>query len=286
MSVDLVSVVVRALGFIAMFQAAGTVVFVALFGQFLSAADAPVRRLGHRSALLAIALVVLYQLLGAARMTGEFSGLADLDMQLLSLSSNVGVANGLRLFGLLLIAGAVTRNHPGWMIATVTGASLVAASYAITGHTAGDPQRWLLAPLLLIHLWVVAFWFGSLWPLLLVSEQETTPVTAAVIERFSALATWLVPGIAMAGVLMAIALLPDIKALFLPYGQLLLVKAAGFAVLLGLAALNKLRLGPAIALGQGGALRSFRRSVLLEYTLICGVLIATAVMTGYFSPEP
>lgn len=285
MSVDIVSVITRALGFIAMLQAAGMVLFVVLFGHLL-ASDAAIRRIGRGSALAAIALVIVHQVLGAARMSGEFSGLADSAMHLLSLSSNAGVANALRVFGLLLIAGGLTRKDPGWMLAAVTGACLIAMSFAVTGHTTSNPQRWYLAPLLLVHLWVVAFWFGSLWPLLLVSAREARPVTAAVIARFSTIATWLVPAIAVAGVLMAVVLLPNMNALLAPYGLLLLSKAIGFTLLLGLAALNKWRLGPAIAAGKGGALFAFRRSVLLEYTLIGAVLIATAIMTGYFSPEP
>ena len=58
------------------------------------------------------------------------------------------------------------------------------------------------------------------------------------------------------------------------------------AALLGLAALNKLRLSPALARGEPGALPRFRRSVAAEYVLICAVLVVTAVLTGFFSPRP
>jgi putative copper resistance protein D len=64
-----------------------------------------------------------------------------------------------------------------------------------------------------------------------------------------------------------------------------MVKLAGFAVLMGLAALNKWRLGPAISRGDGTALVKFRRSVAAEAWLIVAVLAATAVMTLFFSPD-
>jgi putative copper export protein len=49
------------------------------------------------------------------------------------------------------------------------------------------------AGLLMVHLLIVAFWFGGLWPLYVVSLRETPTQAAVVIERFSAVAAWLVP---------------------------------------------------------------------------------------------
>ena len=53
---------------------------------------------------------------------------------------------------------------------------------------------------------------------------------------------------------------------------------------MGLATLNKWRLGPAIAAGHAPALRNFQRSVVAEWSLIVAVLVVTAIMTGLFSP--
>ena len=62
------------------------------------------------------------------------------------------------------------------------------------------------------------------------------------------------------------------------------VSLLAFAILLALATLNKWRLAPRIGAGDGAAAAAFRRSVLAEWLLIAGVLAATAIMTGYFSP--
>ena len=285
MLVDGVSVAVRALSFIALFQAAGIALFMAMLGPLLSESALSTRHLGRDSAWVGIILVTLHQLLAAAQMTGDFSGLMDFSLQLRALRASAGVANGLRILGLLAIVFTLSRSDAGWRTAGIVGATLVVMSFLITGHTSSHSQRWLLAPLLLLHLWVVAFWFGSLWPLYVASSRETTRVAAEVVAKFSAIAGWLVPLIAIAGVAIAATLLPSASALLTPYGLLLMVKATGFAVLLGLAALNKWRLGPALASGDSGAAQSFRRSVVTEYALICMVLIATAVMTGWFSPE-
>jgi putative copper resistance protein D len=155
----------------------------------------------------------------------------------------------------------------------------------LTGHTSTHAYRWLLAPLLLIHLLIVAFWLGALWPLYLVSLRESRERAGRVIDAFSATAIWLVPLILLAGIAMAAILLPDLAALTHPYGELVVTKVVLFAALMGFAALNKWRFGPAIAAGEPRASTGFRRSVLAEYILACGVLAVTAVMTSLFSPE-
>jgi len=63
-----------------------------------------------------------------------------------------------------------------------------------------------------------------------------------------------VPLIALAGAGIAAVLLPDFAALLAPYGLLLSAKLMLFAALMALAALNKLRLAPALGRGEPGAL--------------------------------
>ena len=50
---------------------------------------------------------------------------------------------------------------------------------------------------------------------------------------------------------MAVLLLPNLSALSEPYGKLLIAKVVGFALLMGLAAANKWRLGPRPGPGIG-----------------------------------
>jgi len=124
-----------------------------------------------------------------------------------------------------------------------------------------------------------------LWPLIVASLRETPARASEIIERFTAVATWLVAVILLAGIVMAVLLLPSVSALSEPYGKLLIAKVVGFAVLMGLAAANKWRLGPALVHGSVQTGRWFRRSVAAEYVLIAAVLTITAVMTSFFSPE-
>jgi putative copper export protein len=91
-----------------------------------------------------------------------------------------------------------------------------------------------------------------------------------------------VPLILLAGIGLTAVLVPSLSTFRQPYGQLLLVKVGLFAVLMAMASLNKWRFGPACAQGDTAA---FKRTVLIEYVLICLVLAVTATMTTFYSPE-
>lgn len=284
MWIDILSVVTRALSFIALFQAAGAAVFLAIFPLSI-ASETLIAKLGKGCAIVGAVLVLLHHLLEAGRMAGEFSGVFDFSLQQLSIASSTGAANAVRIVGLLMLAAGLRSGASSARKTALTGAVLACAAFALTGHTAVHAQRGLLAPLLLLHLFVVAFWFGALLPLFVISKCEASSLTADIVARFSALAFWLVPLIALAGIAMAVVLLPDLHALVEPYGLLLLAKLLGFAALMSLAALNKWRFGPKIASGDFAAMRSFRRAVLAEFAVICVVLGVTAIMTALFSPD-
>jgi putative copper export protein len=124
-----------------------------------------------------------------------------------------------------------------------------------------------------------------LLPLYAVSRTERAPVAAEVVNDFSRIAIWLVPAIFLAGGLMALLLIDRWATFREGYGLSLLAKIGGFGALMGLAALNKWRYGPALAEGSSNATAVFQRTVAVEYVLICAVLLTTAVMTTLFSPE-
>jgi putative copper resistance protein D len=282
---DILSAALRALGFCCVLQAAGVALFLALFGRLLAGSREPVRRLGRASALLGLAVVAGQFSLEAARMAGEFSGLWDLSLQRAALRSTSGAALGLKVAALALLSMGLTRRGELAFTVSLVGATLAIAAFLLMGHTSVHPERWLLAPLLAVHLLVVAFWLGALLPLILASVRESPDVAAKLVSAFSVIATALVPVIFVAGLGMALLLVPSWAVLWQPYGALLIVKIAGFAALMGLASLNKWRLGPAIASGEERALKALRWSVAGEYVLILAVLTATAIMTMFFSPE-
>ena len=287
MSPDFLSVIVRAAATIALLQAAGAAMFLWQFGAGLVPGGAVVRRLGMAAALLAVPLLAMQVLLDAARMTGEYAGMFDGEMLRLALGSGSGAAHAVQLAGLALVAHGLRRARSSR--AALAGAAALVVAFLLTGHTAVHGARWLLAPLLALHVAIVAFWFGSLAPLFMVIAREPAQVAGAVLQRYSRFAGILVPLIPAAGLAMAFVLLPDLSALRRPYGLLLGLKLLGFAMLMVLAALNRWRWVPALAAGaapahMAPARTALRRSLVGEYLLIVAVLLATAVLTTFYSP--
>jgi putative copper resistance protein D len=211
----------------------------------------------------------------------------DPSLQGLVLHSPVATTLAWRLAGLALVfAGLRARGSRTLVSATsVVGATVAIAAFALMGHTSTHAERWLLSVLLLAHLLIVAFWFGALAPLYVACKRETAGAAGAVTEAFSAVALWLVPVLFFAGLVLAVFIVKSIAGLFTTYGALLIAKVAGFTVLMGLAALNKWRLGPALARGDPRIVATFRRSLAAEYALIVVVLSVTAVMTSFYSPD-
>ena len=281
---DSVVVGLRAAIFAALLQAAGAALFLSFFGARLAVSGDAIRRLGATAAAAGAALVIARYLIEPARMTGTLAGVLDSSMHGFLLTSNLGLAQLFRLAGVGIVGLALlrfTRPREGLALA---GALLIVGSFSVTGHTAASDQRWLLGCLLVVHVFAAAFWFGSLIPLYIACGRENLSDAGALIERFSSIAVRIVPLILLAGVGMAIFLLPGLGSLGSPYGLLLIAKVLVFALLMGLACLNKYRLGPAVASGHAPSLVFLRRCIAIEIWLMAAVLTVTATMTTLHSP--
>jgi putative copper resistance protein D len=280
---DIVSVAIRAIGFVLLFQAIGAAFFAALFPEAVQSAAA-IRRITIVSAGGGIAAAAVHWALEATRMTGDFAGVLDTTMQHRVIDSSFSTAHALPMLGLSLIAAATCRRARLSTPVACVGGAIAVAGFAFVGHVSADAWRALLGPLLIVHLLIVAFWFGALLPLWTVIRRESVNVAASVVQTFSELATWLVPIIAIAGAIMMLLIARGVPSFDEPYGALIAAKIGGFILLMGLAALNKWKWAPSLAkaAGQSAALR---RSVLGEYALIVAVLGVTAIMTAFYSPN-
>jgi len=274
----------RALSFIAIFQAAGIFIFLKIFESQLTLSVDIIRKLGFISSVVAILLTVTYHFSVPARFTGSFGGILDSSMQLLLMKSNAGIARTVRVAGLcLLVIACLKRGHIQKTVGLL-GVMMILLSFACMGHTTTHSQRWLVGSLLVFHLGVVMFWFGAFLPLYIVARDEMISQAGSLILKFSSIALWLVPMILVAGVLISVALLPTFWSLFTPYGGLILAKVCGFGVLMGLAALNKWRFGPKILAGHASSLTALQRIVVVEWFLVATLLAFTGIMTALFSP--
>jgi putative copper resistance protein D len=277
----LLAIAAKAAGYVAALLAMGGVLFAATFRRL---ADAAVLRLARRLAAGAavVGLAVLAARFGirAARISGMgWAGATDPTMLGFVWQSPLGTAAIWRGLGEAAILAVLLPDAGLWL--AVAGAVAVAASYAQVGHTLGDPRA-VLAGLLLLHLLAAAFWIGALAPL---RRAARSPNGAALLHRFGVIAAGGVAILAAAGIALASLLSGSISALLgTAYGWGLLAKVAVVATLLGLAALNKWRLVPALRAGRPGAPRSLRRSIAIEGAAVLLILLLTAAITTVTTP--
>ncbi len=159
----------------------------------------------------------------------------------------------------------------------------VGLSLALSGHAATAPPQWLTRPTVFVHGVGVAFWVGALVPLAAMARRPAEGLLAVVV-RFSRAAVPVVGALVLTGFALAVIQLQSFGALVeTRYGILLSIKLALVVVLLGLAALNRFRLTPALAADphNGGPLV---RSILAECAVVVAIL---AVVAGWrFTPPP
>jgi putative copper resistance protein D len=275
----------RAVALVLVLQAVGAALFCVLFGGVQQSARDALLRTARRLSATALAVLAVQALYEPVHLAGEVSGLTDSTLWRMLLGSGAGAALAVRIAGVACVAGATRLEAARARLAALAGVLLTALSFLLSGHTAIAPHRGFLAVLLFVHVLLVMFWFGALWPLRQVLTLETPACAARAVAAFSTVAVRLVPLLALAGAVIATLLLPNVAALSRPWGLLLLGKVTLFVSLMALAAVNRLRLTPALAGGEARAATRLTRTIAMEYGLICVTLAVTAVMTGNFSPS-
>ncbi|MET4258408.1 copper transport protein [Bradyrhizobium sp. S3.12.5] len=196
--------------------------------------------------------------------------------------TSAGPALLVAIAAMLLALMALGRAWHARALAAVAFAG-VGLSLAMTGHAATAPPEVLTRPAIFLHGLAVAFWIGALAPLAALLSKPT-PAVLPLLNRFSRIAMPVVAALALTGLTLAIIQLEKPSALVeTSYGLILSVKLALVLSLLGLAALNRTRLTPALAKDQRAA-PALRRSILFE----CGVALGIfAVVAGWrFTPPP
>jgi putative copper export protein len=282
---DALVIGLRALVFVALFQAAGAALFLSLYQpQMLPAVGDRLRLVARVAALVALVAAVLHYVLTPARMAGDFGSTFDPALESLLLRSSSGSAHIVRVVGLAVLLLSLDRASRINTWAACLGATLALLSFALMGHTVIHPQRWILAPLLLVHVFVAAVWLGALAGLY-IAARDTGTTSAPLVARFSAHAGAAVPSIFVCGFLMSVLFIRSFDELATPYGAMVLGKSLGFAALMALAARNKWQLGPRLSAGDASAVPALQRTVTAEWALIAAVLVATAIVTSLYAPE-
>jgi copper transport protein len=235
------------------------------------------------AAWLTLSLTLVALGLHLAQLYPHFAG-----PELLSvLISPYGWGTGLRLVGLGILIWAC-EGGPRW--ANGLGSVAVIGSFLPIGHALTSEYPAGTMALLGLHLAGSAFWLGGLWGVERLLSRlrqrdgvlEWTSQSAGVIQRFSDVATWAVPGLVLAGVGMGgIHRGWDWEH---PYGQYLWAKLLLVLMIVGLGAHNKLRLLPALREGVWSAGRSLRQIVRLELVGLVLVLALTSFLVAQAPP--
>jgi putative copper resistance protein D len=284
---------VRAIHFAAMAVIAGALVFRAIVadpamrsqGKGRPIIDAQIRKLAWIALAVAIASGVGWVVLLTMSLSDE--GVAEAIMSgalrdVLTLTQ-FGIVAQVRL-ALAIALGvclALDRFAPARWLALGAALCLI-ASIAWTGHAASTPHELGYVHLAAdaLHLCAASAWVGGLLPLALllrIGERYHASAWAALeleaIRRFSSLGIASVAALIVSGVINAWILVGSFRGLALtPYGWLLMIKLAVFAVMLTFAAVNRFRLTGELALAQGSeahgaALSSIRRNTEIEIAL-------------------
>lgn len=263
-----------------------------LFGLPLFALYAPGGRenVGVRrqvSSALALAGIVL-SLLSIAMMTASMAGvpLAQVDpgaVRMMITDTPMGQAWAYRLVSLgALLALAFFR--PRSMVGAAMLGGIALASLAWTGHgAAGEGNAgWVELVADVAHLLAAAAWIGALVGLAAMVFGKGDAQTAyAALDQFSRtggiiVAIVVASGLVNSAYLVGVHYIVDLPAT--AYGQLLIVKLVLFAGMLGLAALNRFRLTPALgrAVGEPPSFVALRLSLAFEAGAATAILALVA----------
>jgi putative copper resistance protein D len=182
------------------------------------------------------------------------------------------------------------------------GGTLLAGAYAATlawtGHAVGDTgaDRYLHLASDAVHLLAAGAWVGALPALVSllkraggVARPEGFALAVSATRRFSTLGMVSVSALVVTGLVNAWYLVGNVPALLsTEYGRFLLWKLLIFAVMVALAAINRLRLTPLLATAttiitpSRNALARLRRNALLELAggvAVVGIVAALGVAT-------
>ncbi len=137
------------------------------------------------------------------------------------------------------------------------------------------------------HLIAAATWLGALVMLLTTAiKRGSAQEFVRQLSNFATTGTLIVAALMITGAINSLAILgwplpPEVYTSL--WGKVLLIKLGAFAAMLGLAALNRWRLTPALAADHIGAQGRLRRSLVLELGLALGIIASVAAL-GMLDP--
>ncbi|WP_046867207.1 CopD family protein [Microvirga massiliensis] len=160
----------------------------------------------------------------------------------------------------------------------------VGIALSLSGHASSAQPQWLTRSAVLIHGVAVAYWIGALLPLALLLRGRSGSLPE-VVRAWSTGAVAAVTALVLTGTALAWIQVQSPGALVgTAYGRILYAKLALVVALLGLAAMNRFRLTP--ALGQADRRAERRLSASAGAELVLALVILGLVGLWRFTPPP
>ena len=277
----LLSIFVKFTFYVGLLFSAGTIFYTVLFENEAVKLYFPSQRWFILFTAVAVLSALVMHGLRAASLTGEWGSMVDPEMLGILWQTPVGAVLVLRMVGFALMLLGVLIGGFGHAVSFIV--SVVAlASLSQIGHvTSIEGVGFFPLILLLVHLIAVSLWLGILLPLhRLCGNDNNISLATIIADQFGKLAIFFVPILLFVGVGLAYFLVGSFSHLFdTYYGQVLLLKIVLVVVLLGMAAINKLRFVPALKMGDVTALAKLKSSIRIEITLFLLIFFVTAVLT-------
>jgi len=159
---------------------------------------------------------------------------------------------------------------------------MLGVSLAVSGHAGSALPVWLARPAVWVHVVAITLWVGSLLPL---AYSLKDPMDLGLLTRFSRhIPAVLLVLFLSGGVLVYVQFDAPSSLWRTAYGQVLALKLALLALLLGLGTYNRYRLTRPTLDAQPLARRAMRRVVYVECVVAVAILAVVALWR--FTPPP
>ena len=255
--------------------------------------DAQIRWITWIGLIVTVVSGAIWLLLQTSSMSGETYGEAVMSGAIITVldETQFGLVSAIRLALSAVLAICLAYDRPGLSRWLSLGTSLcLVAGLAWTGHAASTIGNlgYLHLTADVLHLCAAAAWIGGLLPLALLlgcgrraGDLAWAPLEYDAISRFSLVGIASVATLIASGFVNAWILVGSVRGLVMTgYGWLLLSKVSVFVVMVALAAVNRFRLTPLLALAPEDeaphtALKQLTHNVVIEIAL--GVAIYAIV---------
>ncbi|GJM12126.1 MAG: copper resistance protein D [Pseudohongiella sp.] len=224
------------------------------------------------------------------------AGMFDWGMISILLDTDLGDVTMLRLLA-FLVAGvssviAIRRlqrsnidlqAHQTRLMFLMQPLALLALAYSlrVTGHV--SVLSIIAQVSIVLHFIAFALWIGCLYPFLQLSRSLDLQLLQLTLKRFGDNAIAILCVLFLGGVLMAFELLQSpMDLLTTSYGVALLVKLGLVLIIMGIAAMNKLMIVPAIL--SGGSTARLQTSIRYELAIAMVILLVTSYLSTIVGP--